>query len=36
MCIIVDANKLGVFLGERPHEDSEPIRQWLDPIVAVR
>ena len=30
MCIIVDANKLGVFLGEPPHEDAAPIRRWLD------
>lgn len=34
MCIIVDANKLGAFL-ERPHEDSEPIRQWLERQVGA-
>lgn len=29
MCIIVDANQLGVFLGESPGEDAVPIHQWL-------
>lgn len=30
MCIIVDANKLGVFLAEPAGEDYRPIRRWLD------
>ena len=30
MCIIVDANRLGIFLAERSGEDAVPIRQWLD------
>ena len=30
MCIIVDANRLGVFLQDDVHEDSEPVRQWID------
>ena len=30
MCMIVDANKLGVFLAEPPHEDAWPIHQWLE------
>ena len=35
MCIIVDANKLGVFLAEPPHADAVPIRQWLDRPAGV-
>ena len=30
MCIIVDTNKLGGFLGEPPASESEPIHRWLD------
>ena len=30
MCIIVDANKLGGFLGEPPHDEAAPIRKWLE------
>ena len=30
MCIIVDANRLGQFLAEPPHEDSAPIHNWLN------
>ena len=30
MCIIVDTNKLGGFLGEPSDPESEPIHQWLD------
>lgn len=30
MCMIVDASRLGVFLAEPVHEDSVPIRKWLD------
>lgn len=30
MCIIVDANRLGMFLAEPPREDAVPIRRWLD------
>ena len=29
MCIIVDANKLDVFLADPADEDSRPIRKWL-------
>ena len=29
MCIIVDTNKLDVFLAEPADEDSKPIRKWL-------
>ena len=30
MCIIVDANRLGGFLGEPPHEEAVPIHKWLE------
>ena len=30
MCIIVDANRLGMLLAEPPDEDAVPIRQWLE------
>lgn len=30
MCIIVDANRLGGFLGEPPHEEAAPIHKWLE------
>lgn len=35
MCIIVDANQLGVFLAEPPHEDAAPIHQWLNRRVGA-
>lgn len=35
MCIIVDANKLGIVLAEPPHEDAAPIRRWLDRPAGV-
>ena len=30
MCMIVDANRLGIFLADPVHEDSVPVRTWLD------
>lgn len=30
MCIIVDANRLGVLLSRRTNEDVKPIHDWLD------
>ena len=30
MCIIVDANRLGTFLGDPPNEEAAPIRHWLE------
>ena len=30
MCMIVDANRLGIFLADPVHEDSVPVRRWLD------
>ena len=30
MCIIVDANRLGTFLGDPPDEGSAPIHRWLN------
>lgn len=30
MCIIVDANRLGVFLREPPDEDMQPVHNWLN------
>ena len=30
MCIIVDNNKLNVFLADPADEDSMPVRKWLD------
>ena len=30
MCMIIDANRLGRFLGDPVHEDAAPIRAWLD------
>ena len=35
MCIIVDANKLGVFLAKSPHEDAAPIHRWLKRRVGA-
>ena len=29
MCIIIDANKMSVFLSEPPNEDVAPIHDWL-------
>ena len=29
MCIIVDANRLGIFLRDPPGEDAAPIHKWL-------
>ena len=29
MCIIIDANKMGVFLSEPPNADVVPIHDWL-------
>ena len=29
MCIIVDANRLGIFLRDPPDEDAAPIHKWL-------
>ncbi len=30
MCMIVDANRLGIFLSDPVHEDSIPVRRWVD------
>ena len=29
MCLIVDANRMGDFLAEPPHDDAKPIHKWL-------
>ena len=30
MCMIVDANRLGRFLGDTPDEDVAPVRDWIE------
>ena len=29
MCIIIDANRMGIFLSEPPNADAAPIHDWL-------